>query len=191
MKTAPYMLKSALALALAALGASTVQADPAVNKTEKNVTYISAETSADGGSEIAHEKILDCIQSLPDPAKLEAQVSSQAVYVKGVNGEPDRNEWVKSYTAQLDITYLTHEKELIIVTTRNVNGQPPVLREVDKVLRHTQTFVSNSTEGEVYAGRSDRTYYFTKADSAIKDVRERARVWISGQQAAVCPAGTK
>ena len=179
-----------IALALSPLGA-LAGSEPAATKTEKNVTYISAESSADGSSEINHEKILDCIQSLPNPDKLEAQVSSQSVFVQGVNGDASRNEWVKSYTARLDITYLTHEKELIIVTTRNINGQPPVLREVDKVLRHTQTFVSNSTEGEVFAGRSDRQYYFTKAESAVKDVRERARVWISQQEAGICPVGSK
>jgi hypothetical protein len=184
MNTSPLLL----ALGLAALGAFPAGAQPAAAKTEKNVTFISAETSADGGSEIAREKISDCIQSLPNPNKLEAQVSSQSVFVQGVNGDPNRNEWIKSYTARLDISYLTREKELIIVTTRNINGQPPVLREVDKTLRHTQTFISNSTEGEVFAGRSDRQYYFTKAESAVRDVRERARVWISQQEAVVCPA---
>ena len=177
-----------LALALASLAPLAAHAEPAATKTEKNVTFISAETSADGASEIAHEKMMDCIVALPNPDKLEAQISSQSVFVQGVNGDVNRNEWIKSYIARLDVSYLTREKELIIVTTRNINGQPPVLREVDKTLRHTQTFVSNSTEGEVFAGRSDRQYYFTKAESAIRDVRERAKVWISQQQAVVCPA---
>jgi hypothetical protein len=164
------------------------RAETAATKTEKTVTFISAESSADGASEIAHEKLMDCIVSLPNPDKLDAQISSQAVFVQGVNGEAGRNEWIKSYIARLDVSYLTREKELIIVTTRNINGQAPVLREVDKTLKHTQTFISNSTEGEVFAGRSDRQYYFTKAESAIRDVKERARVWISQQQAVVCPA---
>jgi hypothetical protein len=174
------------ALALTPLG--TMAAETATTKTEKTVTFVNAETSADGGSEIAREKLMDCIVSLPNPDRLQAQVSSQSVYVQGVNGEAGRNEWIKSYIARLDVSYLTREKELIIVTTRNINGQPPVLREVDKTLKHTQTFISNSTEGEVFAGRSDRQYYFTKAESAIRDVRERAKVWISQQEAVVCPA---
>ena len=175
------------ALALAPLSLHAAHAEPAATKTEKNVTFISAETLADGASEIAHEKMMDCIVALPNPDRLEAQISSQSVFVQGVNGDINRNEWVKSYIARLDISYLTREKELIIVTTRNINGQPPVLREVDKTLRHTQTFISNSTEGEVFGGRSDRQYYFTKAESAIKDVRARARVWIGQQEAVVCP----
>ena len=182
------LLFSAALLALGALSVPNAgAAEPAATKTEKNVTFISAETSADGGSEIAREKMMDCIVSLPNPERLQAQVSSQSVFVQGVNGEAGRNEWIKSYIARLDISYLTREKELIIVTTRNINGQPPVLREIDKTLRHTQTFISNSTEGEVFAGRSDRQYYFTKAESAVKDVRERAKVWVSQQEAVVCP----
>ena len=178
-------------VAVGTLSTLTAEAQSSTSKTEKNVTFISAETSADGGSEIAREKMLDCIQSLPNPDKLQAQVSSSSVFVQGVNGEAGRNEWVKSYTARLDVTYLTKEKELIIVTTRNVNGQPPVIREVDKVLRHTETFMSNSTEGDAYGGRSDRQYHFTSSAAAVKDVRERARVWISQQEAGVCPTGTK
>ena len=182
------ILSLAATLALTSLAAYAGSSEPGPSKTEKTVTFISAETSADGASEISREKMLDCIQSLPNPDKLEAQVSSQSVYVKGVNGDDSRDEWVKSYTARLDVTYLTREKELVIITTRNINGQPPVLREVEKTLRHTQTFVSNSTEGDVYAGRSDRQYFFTSAQNAIKDVRERARVWISQQEAGICPA---
>jgi len=195
MKNLPSAFPSALFLSMgltlapftAAKARAAGDAD-APGKTEKTVTFISAETSADGGSEIAHEKMLDCIQSLPNPDKLEAQVSSQSLFVQGVNGDNNRNEWVKSYVARLDVTYLTREKELVIITTRNVNGQPPVLREVEKTLRHTQTFISNSAEGDIYGGRSDRAYYFTKPENAIRDVRERARVWISQQEAAVCPA---
>ena len=188
MKNSILTLTAALALAF---GTGSAVAQPATNKTEKTVTYISAETSADGGTEIAREKLLDCIQSLPNPERLQAQVSSLPVYMRGINGDEGRNEWVKSYTARMDITYLTKEKELIIVTTRAVNSQPPVMREVEKVIRHTENFVSSPSDGELYAGNSDRQYHFTTAKAAVKDVRERARVWISQQEATVCPAGAK
>lgn len=173
--------------ALAPLGLSA-QAQDKKTVSEKNVTVVTAHSTADGGSDVARERIRDCILALPDPSRLEAQVSSQSIYVQGINGETGKNAWIKSYTARLDVSYLTQERDLIIVTTRSVNGQPPVLREVDKTLRHTQTFVSNSTEGDTYAGRSDRQYYFTTAEGAIKDVQARARVWVGQQQATVCPA---
>jgi hypothetical protein len=161
--------------------------DAQPTKTEnKNVTLVTASSSSDGSSEITREKVQDCILSLPDPDKVEALVSSEAVFVQGMNGTTGRNEWIKSYSARLDITYMTREKDLIIVTTRSVQGQPPVFREVDKMLRHTQTFTSNSTEGDAYGGRSDRRYFFTTAEGAIRDVKARARVWISQQAPAVC-----
>jgi hypothetical protein len=171
-------------LALSAVPAAVAQATTTQNK---NVTLVTASSTSDGSSEITREKVQDCITSLPDPDKVEALVSSEALFVQGVNGVAGRNEWIKSYSARLDITYMTHEKDLIIVTTRSVQGQAPVFREVDKTLRHTQTFVSNQTEGDAYGGRSDRRYYFTTAEGAVRDVKNRARIWISQQAPGVCP----
>jgi hypothetical protein len=173
--------------ALLLSAAMAAGAAEAVRTENKNVTVVAASSSSDGSSQITREKVQDCITSLPDPEKVEALVSSEALFVHGVNGVTGRNEWVKSYTARLDITYMTHEKDLIIVTTRSVQGQAPVFREVDKSLRHTQTFVSNPTEGDAYGGRSDRRYYFTTAEGAIRDVKTRARIWISQQAPGVCP----
>jgi hypothetical protein len=172
--------------ALLLSAAMAAGAAEAVRTENKNVTVVAASSSSDGSSEITREKVQDCIASLPDPEKVEALVSSEALFVQGVNGVTGRNEWVKAYTARLDITYMTHEKDLIIVTTRSVQGQAPVFREVDKSLRHTQTFVSNPTEGDAYGGRSDRRYYFTTAEGAIRDVKTRARIWISQQAPGVC-----
>ena len=156
-------------------------------KTEnKNVTLVTASSISDGSSEISREKVEDCILSLPDPDKVDALVSSEAVYVQELNGVAGRNEWIKSYAARLDVTYMTREKDLLIVTTRSVQGQPPAFREVEKMLRHTQAFASNSTEGDAFGGRSNRRYYFTNPEAAVKDVKARARVWISQQAPAVC-----
>lgn len=185
MKTSIPLLSIGLVLVLAP-AALFAQAAKTENK---NITVVAASSSSDGSSEISREKVEDCILSLPDPEKLEALVSSEAVFVQGLNGVAGRNEWIKSYSARLDITYMTREKDLIIVTTRSVQGQPPVFREVEKMLRHTQTFLSNSTEGDAYAGRSNRRYYFTSAEAAVKDVKDRARVWISQQAPAVCGVG--
>jgi hypothetical protein len=185
MKTPSPLLSIGLVLILAPAAVFAQAGKPQ----DKNITVVTASSSSDGSSEISREKVEDCILSLPDPEKLEALVSSEAVFVQGLNGVVGRNEWIKSYSARLDITYMTREKDLIIVTTRSVQGQPPVFREVEKMLRHTQTFLSNSTEGDAYAGRSNRRYYFTSAEAAVKDVKDRARVWISQQAPAVC--GTK
>lgn len=184
MKRTGLLLSSAL---LATFPIAAPAASP--DKTEnKNITVVTASSTSDGSSTISREKVEDCILSLPDPDKLEALVTSEAVYARGLNGESGRDAWIKSYSARLDVTYMTREKDLIIVTTRSVQGQPPVFREVEKSLRHTQTFVSNPTEGDAFAGRSDRRYFFTTAEAAVKDVKDRARVWISQQSPAVCPS---
>jgi hypothetical protein len=184
--TGPSAFGAFSALALAFSGFVPAAHAQATRTENKNVTVVAATATADGSSEIVREKVEDCILSLPDPQKLEAQISSQSLFVQGVNGAAGRNEWIKAYTARLDITYMTREKDLIIVTTRSVQGQPPVFRDVEKTLRHTQTFLSNPAEGDLYAGRSNRQYYFTSAESASRDVKERARVWISQQAPAVC-----
>jgi hypothetical protein len=182
------VMKSTGILPLLLLPLLPASAPAQAGKTEtKNVTVVAATASADGSSEIALQKVQDCILALPDPEKLEALVSSEAVFVQGLNGDKSRNDWIKSYSARLDVAYLTREKDLIIVTTRSVHGQPPVFREVEKTLRHTQTFTSNPAEGDAYGGRSDRRYYFTTVEGAVKDVKDRARVWISQQAPAVCP----
>jgi hypothetical protein len=180
-------ISSFLAAAVLAPLALSAQAQDKKSVSEKNVTVVTATSAADGGSDVTRQRLQDCIASLPDVDRLDAQVSSQSLYVQGINGETGKNGWIKSYTARIDVSYLTREKDLIIVTTRSVNGEPPVLREVDKTLRHTQTFLSNSTEGDTYAGRSDRQYYFTTAEGAVRDVKARAKVWVNQQQAVVCP----
>lgn len=152
----------------------------------KNVTIIRAESSADGSSEMRRELLEDCILSLPNPDSLEPQISSEAVYLREINGEKDRNNWEKSYTAKLEVNYLTSEKELLVITTRSVQEQKPIIKEVDKTLRHSQTFTSDATEGATVAGQSNRQAYFTTADEARKDVRQRARVWIQQQKPVLC-----
>lgn len=184
------MLVTKNRLAILAMGAAigAVHAGDKGEKVEKkNVTVIKAESSADGGSEVRRELTRDCIVSLPDPDKLEAQVSSEPVFVHDLNGEAGRNEWIKAYTARLEVNYLNEQKELLIITTRSVQGQEPVVKEVEKKLKRTEGFVSDPTAGDSYAGRSHREYYFTKPEDAIKDVKARAKVWVQAQAAVVCP----
>ena len=152
----------------------------------KNITFIEGKSSADGSSELRRELIQDCILSLPNPDSVEPQMTSEALYLKEVNGATNTDGWAKSYTAKLEINYLTSEKELLVITTRSVQGQQPIIKEVDKTLRHSQEFVSDPTEGGTYAGQSHRQYYFTNAADAKKDVRERARIWIQQQKPVLC-----
>ena len=174
------------AAAILALGALFGISSAATKTENKNVTYIDAQSSADGSSEVRRELIEDCILSLPDPQSVEPLVSSEAVYLKEVNGEKGHDDWAKAYTATLEISYLTSEKEMLIITTRSVQSQQPIIKEVNKSLQHTKTFSSNPTEGGTYAGQSNRQYYFTSAEDAVKDVRNRARIWIQQQKPVLC-----
>ncbi len=179
----------AVVILAAGAGWGILHADPktADRVEKKDITVIAAQSSADGGSEVRREMVQDCIMSLPSPDKLDPQVTSEAMYLRGINGEEHHDAWTKVYTARLDVNYLNYQKELLIITTRSVQGQEPVIKDVEKKLRRTETFTSNPTQGDTYAGRSDRQYYFTSAEGAIKDVRERARVWIEQQAPVVCP----
>ena len=178
LKSGAILLACSMTTALAEEGAP--------KNVNKKVTVIAAQTSADGSSEVTREVTRDCILSLPNPDILEPMVTSEAIYLRSINGDSGRNEWAKSYTAKLDVNYLTDEKELLIITTRAVESRAPVIKEVEKKLRHARSFVSDPSEGGTAAGRSHRQYYFTSREEAVKDVRARARIWIQQQKAVLC-----
>ncbi|MBN1984068.1 MAG: hypothetical protein JW795_21240 [Chitinivibrionales bacterium] len=160
---------------------------------EKNVTVITGHSSADGKSTVSAELLEECIGTLPDPKRVEAVVTSETVYLKAINGNEGKNEFVKTFTAVIDINYMVYQKELIIITTNSVQKQEPVTKLVDKELMQKQTFISDpSVSGEVFAGKSDKKYYFTTADAAIQNVKKKAEIWLSQQAAVVCKKnGTK
>ena len=188
--TTKYTLALVVAAAMTGIPIAQPQSDDHVErKTEnKNVTVIEGQSSADGSSEVHREIIEDCIRSLPRADRLQPQITSQPVYLQEINGEAGHNGWVKSYTARLDVNYLSSEKEMIVITTRSVQAQPPVIKNVSKILQHTETFTSDPSEGGTFAGRSNRQYYFTTREDAIKDVQARAAVWIEQQKAVLCTA---
>ncbi len=154
---------------------------------KKDITMITATTSADGQSDVRTEVTKDCIMNLPNAETLEAQVTSETIHLQEVNGEAGHNEWQKVYKASLDVNYLVYQKELLIVTTRSVQGQEPVIKEVEKKLRKIEAFTSNPSEGDIYAGRSQRQYYYSKPETAIKDVKSRAKIWVQQQSSVLCP----
>jgi hypothetical protein len=157
----------------------------------KNVTLVSASANVDGKSDINEKLLEECIVSLPSVDELEAEVTSSVGSVKEINGDPGRNDFVKMYSAIIEINYMLHQQSIIIVTTASVQGQEPVMKVVDKTLRQSKTFESNPTEGDNFAGRSDRRYYFPTADAAIKDVKRRAAIWLKQQSAVLCSSQPK
>jgi hypothetical protein len=165
-----------------ALGAETAK-----DKTErKNITVITAQGTADGSSEISREAVKECIVTLPTAEALDPDVVSESRFLKEVDGDPNRNEWTKVYTAKITINYQVYKKDLLIVATKSVEGKEPTMREVDKRLPQSKEFVSNPADGNTYAGRSNRQYYFTKQDDAVLDVKNRAKVWLKQQTPLLC-----
>jgi hypothetical protein len=187
----PFIPSFTFVAALVAVAGLPSASGAAPTKEEKTVTVISAEGKFDGRSEISRETVKDCIAALPDPSTLEPEVTSENIFLREVNGDANKNEWVRVYTAKLDVHYLQTKKEMLVVTTRSVQGQEPVFKEIDKSLHQSRAFVSDPANGDLFAGRSKRQYYFAKPEDAVKDVRERAKSWINQHKAVLCSTGSK
>ena len=161
-------------------------ADAGTKVEKKTVTLINATGTADGSSEISREAVKECIIALPAADALEPEITSDSRYLKEVNGDPAKNEWAKVYTAKLIINYQVYKKDLLIVATKSVEGKEPTMKEVEKRLPQAKEFLSNPADGDMYAGRSNRQYYYTKPEAAAKDVKDRAQVWLKQQKPLLC-----
>jgi hypothetical protein len=156
------------------------------NTENKNITLVTTQSTADGKSKIRKDILEECIVSLPSAGALQATVTSKPVFLKEINGKSDKNAFQKMYTATIEINYMLYHKWLVIVTTSSVQGQEPVIKEVEGKIKKTKTFSSDPGSGDSYAGRSRRQYYFSSEEAAVKDARDRAQVWLKQQQAVVC-----
>ncbi|MDG5816701.1 hypothetical protein QA601_16510 [Chitinispirillales bacterium ANBcel5] len=154
---------------------------------DRNVTIIQGRSTADGKSDMKERLLEECIVSLPAVDELEAQVDAQSEYLREINGEAGRDEFVNTYSATIEINYMLHQKVLVVVTTSTIQAQEPVMKVVDRNIRQTVRFESNPANGDIFAGRSNRQYYFSTREGAIEDARERAQVWLKQQSAVVCP----
>lgn len=173
-------------LCLATLGMVPAARAAEAKAGDQNITLIQARTSADGQSEVRKELLEECIVALPDPKGLEAEVTASSLYLKGINGNAAQDGWTQTYTAALEINYMLRQKELIIVTTRSVQGQEPVMKVVDRNIRQTMQFVSNPADGDIFAGHSSRQHHFSTAEAAAQDAIKRAAIWVKQQSAVVC-----
>ncbi len=151
-----------------------------------NTTIIHGVSSADGKSDVSERILEECLQSLPKSSDLSPDVRSNTAFLKEINGDPSRNEQVQTFSASLDINYMLYQKVLVIVATSTVQGQEPVMKVMEKNLRQSKHFESNSSNGDIYAGRSHRQYYFSSADAARNDVIRQAAAWLRQQASVAC-----
>ncbi len=152
----------------------------------KNITVISGHATADGSSEVRERVLEECIVSLPKAEDLEAVVTSEPRYLKEINGNPEKNDFVKSYSAVIEINYILYQKVLFIVTVSSVPATEPNMKPMEKNIRQTKRFESNPANGDSYAGRSRREYYFSTPEGATSDARKQAQIWLKQQSAVIC-----
>lgn len=152
----------------------------------KNVTVIQAQSTADGKSSMREQILEECIVSLPSSEQVEAQTNAESVFLREINGDPNRNEFVKTYSAAIDVNYMLYQKVLVVVTTNSVPSQEPVMKILEKNTRQTKSFRSNSANGDLYAGKSNRQHYFSTPEGAIQDARKQAQTWIKQQSSVIC-----
>jgi len=153
---------------------------------DKNITIVTADGNIDGKVTIHTEQLEECIVSLPSIGSLSPVVSSQSKFMKEINGDPEKNEFVKCFSAEIEISYMTRQKEMIIVSSNTVQGGAPQKEIVSKKVPVTKKFVSNPSNGDAFANKSSSEYYFTTAQKAIDDVLAQAGAWIRMQQSIVC-----
>lgn len=152
----------------------------------KNITVIQGQSNADGKSDVSERILEECIVSLPKAGELDPIIGSNTLFLKEINGDPAKNAHTMTYTASLDINYMLYQKTLVIVTTNSVQGQEPVMKVMEKNLKQVKRFTSNSSNGDLFAGRSHRQYFFSSPEAAKSDVIKQASSWIKQQSAVQC-----
>jgi len=158
---------------------------------DKKVTIIKVvdTTSYNGETKFYHENLDECLSDIPDVSSVAADYSAKNTYMKGINqkrGEPRVDDWVREFTATVEIHYMLRQTSLVIATTRSIEGTPPVFKELGKNRRTFQRFTSHPENGDSYGGRSKRRYFHSTKESALKDAQRQAKNWLSQQEAVMC-----
>ena len=175
---------SGVAVALVFILATTAQAD---DRERKSLTLISAETSADGQTQVHRELLEECIFDLPTPSELVPVVTRQEEFLKAIDGDLGRNASTQTFSAVIDVGYVVRQATLLIITINSIEGREPILKEVERRLPKSVQFRSDPNNGDHFAGRGlARVYYFGTKQAAIDDARERAIAWLAQQKTIIC-----
>jgi hypothetical protein len=151
------------------------------------LVVVNSNASVDGKTNVTEKLLEECIVALPSLKELEADVTARTEYLKEINGEAGKNDHVKIYTASVRVSYKVRQKILIIITQNSLEGTPPVTREEERVImKESGPFESDPGEGNIFAGRSNRRYYYTTPDAAADNAKKRAQIWVSQQQNVLC-----
>jgi len=147
-------------------------------------------SGADGKSNVTEKLLEECVIALPSMKELEPDVKASTEYLKEINGEVGKNDHVKVYSASVRISYKVRQKLLIIITQNSMDASTPVTRTEERiVMQETQPFESDPGEGNLFAGRSNRKYYYTTPEAAAENAKKRAQIWVTQQQNVLCSVG--
>jgi len=153
---------------------------------DKTITLINVQDTTHAQTNIQREKLDECMSMIAHVDDLEATTTMKTYYLKGINGDNSKNDWVKDYTASIEVPYMITQRKIIIITTQAVNPKDPTFKEVNKNFQKSKRFRSDSSNGDLFGGRSKRKYLFSSKEAAIEDVKQRAKAWISMQRAVMC-----
>jgi len=157
--------------------------------TNKKVTVVNAHTTADGSSKITERPLEECIVSLPAAKDLIPDVKAGSEYLKEINGETGKDGHTKVYSATVSVSYKVRQKFLLIITTSSIEGQEPVMQEQTREMMMTKTFASDAGDGDIFAGRSNRKYYYSTPEAAGNNAKKRAEAWLQQQRETLCSVG--
>jgi hypothetical protein len=164
-------------------GAFAVQAQQTTNK---KVTVVKAQSTADGSSQIAESPLEECVVSLPSPRDLVAVSSSKSEYLKGINGVEGKNEHTQVWSAEVSISFKVRQTFVLIITTNSIEAKDPVRDKQTREVIKTHTVTSDPGAGDIFAGRSNRKYYYSTEEAAISSAKKRAEAWIQQLQPTLC-----
>jgi len=154
---------------------------------ERSIHTLVGAGSVDGTSQIQKEVVEECIMQVPTLDQLRPVADSTSRFLKAINGDLDHNASVRTYSAQIELTYVVYQKTLVVVTTNSVERTDPVFREVGGRFDRTIRFESDPENGDMFAGRDlAKEYFFSSEEKAIADATRRAQAWLEQKSAVLC-----
>lgn len=154
------------------------------------IVNITDTTGNSGELQIMKEKLDDCLWKIPDIKNIEGIYTAKPMFAKGINDDGrdgvGPKGWIKLYTATVKVPYVIVQRYLILVAVKSPIPKDPIFKEINKRFRHVETFTSVQGNGDHFAGRSKRFYYFSTKEQAIEDAKKQARVWLKEQSVVMC-----
>lgn len=154
---------------------------------ERSIHTVVGAGSVDGSSQIEKQVIEECIMQVPTLDQLRPVASSNSRFLKAINGDLEHNDSVRTWSAQIELTYVVYQKTLVVVTTNSVESTEPVFREVGGRFDRSMRFESDPESGDMFAGRDlAKEYFFSSEEKAIADVTRRTQAWLEQKRAVLC-----